>query len=359
MELILLTGCSGRIGEVIVKKFQGQNVQIVGFDIVAPKFSQSNFEYMKLDLTSEEEITKTLEAVRKKYGNTIASFIHLAAYYNFQGGRWEMYQKLSIDATNHLMKAMKSFRCEQFLFSSSMLAMEPCVDTHTPLTEASPMSESWEYPRSKKITEADLKKNHGTVPLVILRIAGCYDDECHSIPISNQIQRIYEHQMTARLFPGDKTHGACYIHLNDVAEAVKLCVQKRKELPQETTLLLGEEDVMTYDDLQREISHLVNGNEITTIRIPKIVAKVGAWAQNTLPFMPKTFIKPWMIDLADDHYAVDISKTKELLGFAPKYLLRQTLPLMIKGLLRDPQKFYQDNGLEMPCAKKACCGCKK
>ena len=356
MELILITGCSGRIGEAIVKKFQGQNVQLIGFDIVAPSFSQPNFAYMKLDLTSEGEIRKVLEAVRNKYGNKLTSFVHLAGYYNFLGGHWDMYQKLSIDATNHLITALKSFDCEQFLFASSMLAMEPCKDTHTPLTESSPMSESWEYPKSKKIVEEELHKNHGSIPLEVLRIAGCYDDECHSIPISNQIQRLYERQLTARLFPGDKTHGACYIHLNDVAEVVRLCIQKRKELPNETTMLLGEEDVMSYDELQKEISHLTNGKEVSTIRIPKIVAKVGAWLQNNLPFMPKTFIKPWMIDVADDHFAVDISLLKKQLGYTPKHLLRQTLPIMIKGLLRDPKKFYKDNGLEMPCKMKSCCG---
>ena len=51
-----------------------------------------------------------------------------------------------------------------------------------------------------------------------------------------------------------------------------------------------------------------------TAQIPKAVAKGGAWVQDRIPGIEDPFIKPWMIDLADDHYALDIPRARALLG---------------------------------------------
>ena len=62
----------------------------------------------------------------------------------------------------------------------------------------------------------------------------------------------------------------------------------------------------------------------------------------------KPFIKPWMIDLADDHYALDITKARNVLGWEPKQSLRRTLPKMVAALKSDPVKWYRQNKLEPP-----------
>lgn len=79
------------------------------------------------------------------------------------------------------------------------------------------------------------------------------------------------------------------------------------------------------------------------IRIPKFLAKAGAWVQN---LFGKAFIKPWMVDLADDHLDIDSSKAQQILGWKPQHSLRQTLPEMIARLKADPEKFYKENNLK-------------
>ena len=72
-------------------------------------------------------------------------------------------------------------------------------------------------------------------------IAGVYDDLCHSIPLAQQIQRIYEHDITAYLFPGEVSAGRqAFVHNEDVLDSIVLAVTRRKELPPEVTLLIGE-----------------------------------------------------------------------------------------------------------------------
>jgi len=59
------------------------------------------------------------------------------------------------------------------------------------------------------------------------------------------------------------------------------------------------------------------------------------------------FIKPWMIDRANDHYALDITRARTLLGWEPKRSLRATLPKMIAALKLDPLGWYRENKLEL------------
>ena len=121
-----------------------------------------------------------------------------------------------------------------------------------------------------------------------------------------------------------------------------------------TTLLIGEPDTLSYDELQRVISRRLHGKEWTTYRIPKPVAKFGAWLRTLLPGADP-FIKPWMVDIADDHYALDISRARTLLGWQPRHALRETLPTMLTELQSDPVGWYQENDLRATaCSGRSC-----
>jgi nucleoside-diphosphate-sugar epimerase len=95
-------------------------------------------------------------------------------------------------------------------------------------------------------------------------------------------------------------------------------------------------------------THFVECEEWLTIRIPKVVAKAGAWAREKIAGEEETFIKPWMVDLADAHYPVAIGHARERLGWEPKQRLRETLQEIIHRLQQDPREWYELNGLLWP-----------
>jgi nucleoside-diphosphate-sugar epimerase len=342
-DVVIITGCSGRIGFKAAERLS-EKYQVVGFDICL----QANIpgvEFFKVDVGSEESVKEGLDYVKTKYGNKIASIVHLAAYYNFTGGGWDQYQRITVNGTRRLLDGLDSFTCDQFIFSSTMLVHAPSSPGHK-ISEDSPVVPSWDYPKSKVLVEKMMHERCDQIPMVALRIAGVYDDKCHSIPLSNQIQRIYENQFEGHLFAGDLTHGASFVHMDDVIESIVLTVDKRKQLPKELTLLIGEDKTLSYDSLQRTFSRLIYGKEWRTISLPKPVAKVGAWVKQRIPFIPKTFILPWMIDLADDHYELDISRAKKMIGWAPKRNLEDTIPLWIAELKKEPLVWYENNKLK-------------
>jgi len=57
-----------------------------------------------------------------------------------------------------------------------------------------------------------------------------------------------------------------------------------------------------------------------------------------------------MIDRANDHYALDITRARTLLEWEPKRSLRATLPIMVAALKADPLGWYHENDLEPPSA---------
>lgn len=93
-----------------------------------------------------------------------------------------------------------------------------------------------------------------------------------------------------------------------------------------------------------------------TLRLPKPIAAAGAWAQGQLePVIPDAidggeapFIKPFMIAMADDHYALDIRRARDLLGWEPRHRLKDELPRLVAALKNDPAGWYETNGVTPP-----------
>jgi hypothetical protein len=112
---------------------------------------------------------------------------------------------------------------------------------------------------------------------------------------------------------------------------------------------MGEAEALSYDELQKGFIKLIHGTSWETYSVPSLIAKVGAWAEGLLPG-PGPFIKPWMIDRANDDYILDISHALNLLGWAPKHGLRATMPKMVAALNADPAGWYREHGLELPAS---------
>lgn len=79
-----------------------------------------------------------------------------------------------------------------------------------------------------------------------------------------------------------------------------------------------------------------------------MLAKAGAWAQHVVPVGSDPFVKPWMVDRTGDHYALDTTRARTLLGWQAKHSLRDTLPAITAALKRDPASWYRENGMDGP-----------
>ena len=344
-DVVLVTGSSGLIGCALCQAL-AKDYQVIGFDRDGYPYPPPEAECVCIDLSSDASVHRAFERVHYAYGNRITSVIHLAAYYSFSGEPSSLYEKITVRGTERMLRELQNFEVEQFVFSSTELVHAATVPGK-PINEDSPLDPNWDYPKSKVATEKLIHEKRGQIPVVILRIAGVYTDKCESIPLAHQIQRIYEREITSKLYPGDITHGQAFVHLDDVLAALRLTIERRKQLSAETTMIIGEPETLSYDALQRTFGRLIHNEEWETREIPKPMAKAGAWLEDHVPFHD-AFIKPWMIDRADEHYELDITRARKLLGWEPRLSLRETLSKMVAALKKDPCQFYRENSLKPP-----------
>lgn len=340
-ELVVITGSSGLIGSSLIQRL-APRYRIVGLDKVSPPRALPQAEAIGFDITDKASIRAALERIRYAYGDRIASVIHLAAYYSFSEKDSPAYDRINVEGTRKFIEELHSFDVGQFVFSSSDLIYKPS-EPGVKIHEDCPVEPNWGYPESKVQTEALIREQNKNIPVVFLRLAGIYNEQGHSIPITQQIKRIYEKELLSHFYSGDVNHGDVFVHMEDALDAFEKTLERRNELPHEIAINIGEPTTPTYQELQDAIGQLLHGKEWETYEVPKPLAKAGAWARSQTG---DPFIKPWMIDRAGEHYELDISRAEKLLSWQPRHRLLDTLPRIIENLKEDPGSWYKINHLK-------------
>ncbi|MDP3857738.1 MAG: vitamin K epoxide reductase family protein [Stagnimonas sp.] len=270
--------------------------------------------------------------------------IHLAAYFDLEGTPHPDYERVTVAGTRRLLRELQSFEVHQFVFASSMLVHAPGRPGE-PINEDRPLDPKLPYRESKIKTEKLIREERGRIPAVFVRPAGVYDDRGHAVFLAHQIARIYQRKLNSRVYPGNVDTGQPFLHLNDLTDAFKRIVDHRRDLPPELPLLLAEPKTPTFAALQHAIGCLVHGQEWETREIPEGLARAGAMLEDQV-LDEDPFTRPWMIDISSDHYEVDISRAKALLGWRPRHTVMATLPKIIEALKADPPAWYRDNKLD-------------
>lgn len=305
---VLITGSSGFLGQAIAHRLRDR-YRVIGLDLSPPKGESETEETIKLDITSDESVREAIETAGKRSGGRLASVIHLAAYYDTTGKDNPKYGAVNVEGTRRLLEALQGLPTEQFIYASTLLVQAPSPAKGARINEDDPLDPAWAYPKSKAETEAVIAKHRGAIRTATLRLAGVYDEDCRAAFIAQQIARIFERLPTAYLFSGDLDAGQPYLHKDDLVEAFARAVGHRNELPDDCVFLIGEEETLSYGDLQKRIGRLIHGEDWRTLALPKSLAKPGAWMQTEV--LDESEIKPWMIENSDDHYEIDISRARK------------------------------------------------
>ncbi|MCD6705457.1 MAG: NAD-dependent epimerase/dehydratase family protein [Thiobacillus sp.] len=350
--VVLMTGATGFLGGALCKVLAA-DYEIVGLD--RRPVDMEHAECVDCDLTSDRSIGEAIRQVKSRYGTRIASVVHLAGYFDFSGEPNPLYRQVNVEGTRRLLRALQALQVEQFVYASTMLVHAP-TEPGVPIDETSPVAPRWTYPQSKLETESVVAHEHGAIPYVLLRIAGVYSRVAQPPTLAHQISWIFERQFKGRVFPGETAHGQSFIHIDDLADAVVRTIDRRDSLPPDLKLLVGEPTTLSYAALQNRLGTLIHGEQWETETVPKPLAKLGARLQGKLEAVvpdsidrgEKPFVKPFMVELADDHYELDISRARTLLDWTPRHALREELPAMVAALKADPLAWYRANRIPAP-----------
>jgi nucleoside-diphosphate-sugar epimerase len=350
--IVLITGADGNLGASLADVLAA-DYRIVGLTYAS---AQAAFPTIECDLSSDESVARALHEFRDRFGSRIASVVHLAAYFDFTGQDHPLYETVNVQGTRRLVRALQPLEVEQFVYASTMLVHAPCRPGDT-IDERQPIGPRWAYPRSKAAAEAVIREEHGRMPYVLLRLAGVYDARTLVPTLAHQVARLYERDFQSYFYSGNTQVGQAMLHRDDMLDAFRRTIDRRGSLPREAEILIGEPEALGYDSLQDELGYLIHGaDDWPTLRMPKPLAAAGAWAQGKLePVIPDAidggeapFVKPFMVAMADDHYALDVSRARELLGWQPRHRLKDELPALVASLKEDPAGWYDRNGIAPP-----------
>jgi len=354
--IVLVTGAAGNLGRSVAAAL-ADGYRIVGLDRkTREEGPDGSYPILAVDLGADESVVAALQAFRTGYGPRIASVVHLAAYFDFTGEDNPLYRSVNVDGTQRLLRALQGFDVSQFLYPSTMLVHAPCRPGEH-IDESQPLAPAWAYPKSKAAAEAVVREERGHIPKVVLRLAGVYDTQTMVPTMARQMARIYERDLQSHLYSGSTLVGQSALHREDMLAALRLAVDRREQLPTGCEILIGEADAIGYEVLQDTLGRLMHGSETwLTLRVPKPLAAAGAWVQGQLePVVPNAidggqapFIRPFMVAMADDHYALDIRRARDLLGWEPRHRLADELPQMVAILKTDPAAWYAANGIPAP-----------
>ena len=350
--VVLLTGAAGDIGSVLTARLS-ERYQVVGLDLEG---LEADCELVPVDLANPESVELALGRIAERHGRRIAAVIHLAAYFDFTGEEHPAYGAVNVEGTRNLLRALQSFDVGIFLYSGTMLVHKPGTPG-VPIVENAAIEPKWAYPQSKARAEEVIRAEHGDVPYCLLRLAGLYDERTAVPTLAQQIRRIYERDPKAHAYAGDLRTGQAMLHKDDMVDAFVRAVDRRGSLPDDGAILIGEEEAMGFGELQERLAKLIHdADDWTTLSAPKPLAKAGAWLEEkSEPVVPddfdqgeKPFIRPFMVEMADDHYELDTSRARRLLDWRPAHSIRETLPSIVSALLADPAGWYEANGLTPP-----------
>ena len=350
---VLITGASGKLGRALAHALSS-DYTIVGLDRRAD--TSGGYEVFAADFASADAVNLALQQIQQRFGNRLASVLHLVAYFDFTNEDNPLYRTVNVEGTRHLLRGLQQFDVAQFIYASSMLVHAPCKPGER-IDETQPISPGWAYPKSKAAAEAVVRQEHGKVPYLIFRLAGIYDSQSMVPTLARQMARIYEWDFQSYFYSGNPLVGQSMLHQQDMVQAFRLAIERRKDLDPELALLIGEDHAMGFDAVQDELGRLMHGEEEwPTLVVPKTVAAAGAWAQAKLePAIPdaidkgeQPFIRPFMIRMADDHYALDTLRARHVLGWEATHRLKNELPAMVEALKAEPVAWYARHGIALP-----------
>ncbi|HMO75804.1 MAG TPA: NAD-dependent epimerase/dehydratase family protein [Sphingopyxis sp.] len=351
--LVLITGAAGNLGRSLAAAL-GASYRIVGLDTKGA--ADAGYPLFEVDLGDPASVARAMAKLRAEHGGHIACVIHLAAFFDFSGEEKPEYRTVNVEGSRHLVRALRDFAVDLFLYAGTMLVHRPGRPGER-IDEDAPIEPGWAYPESKAEAEAAIREERGDMPVVFLHLAGLYD-EATSVPtFAHQIARIYERDFQSHLYSGDTDAGQAMVHREDMIDAFVRAVDRREHFTGETVILVGEPDAIGYADLQDRLGRLIHGEaEWPTLRVPVPLAAAGAWVQDKAePLVPdaldegeRPFIQPFMTRMASDHYALDISRARDLLGWEPQHRLADALPAIVAALKVDPAAWYEANGVPPP-----------
>ncbi|MGD9344933.1 MAG: NAD(P)-dependent oxidoreductase [Candidatus Aminicenantes bacterium] len=309
---IFVTGGTGFIGSHLIDHFLDQkNTEI--FALVRDSNNLKWLKGLKIhllegDLLNIPTLPPDIDYIYHIAGSTKA--YKIASYYTVnQLGTASLFQALE----------SQNIRPKRVVYLSSLAASGPCADGTAVMEDSAPCPVS-PYGKSKLEGEVEALKYKEIIPVVIARIGVVFGPRDRGlIPYFKFIQKGFLPSV------GSKQKLVSLIYIQDLIEALKLCIHK--ELTSGEIFHLANPDPSSWEELGRLAAEAMNV-KLINLKFPLPLAYLvacGAEVLGKLRGDPSILNRQKFEELKQDGWVADTQRAKEKLDFSPRYSLKEAL----------------------------------
>lgn len=305
-----------------------------------------SIRWHQIDLNDRRALEEVFRQVTAE-APTVASLVHLAAYFDFTGELHPEYWMTNVRGLRSVLDAARQLELEQLVFASSLAAC-PFPSPGEAITESTPPEGEHLYARTKKAGEEMLAEYRDAFPSVVVRFAAMFSDWCEYPPLFFFLETWLSDRWNAHMLGGKGRSAVPYLHVRDAVAFLRAVIAKRHELEPGVVLSASPDGAISHRELYEAATGFYYDTEPPRpIFIPKPLCKPGMWGRDVLGRLlgSRPFERPWMADYIDLSLTADASWTRRRLGWAPRRRLEilQRMPFLVENLRTDPVEWHRRN----------------
>ncbi len=344
---MIVTGATGFLGGQLVRQLR-KEYRIVAIGRRDPEEAGAptgpGIEWFRADIADRPRLEEVFARVRDSGGAHL--LLHLAAYYDFSGQDNPEYERTNVVGTRNLLELAVPLGLRRFIFTSSIAAC-PFPPPGGSVDESTPPEAPVPYARSKRAGEELMRRFAEAVPTCIVRPAAIFSAWCEYEPLDAFLRTWCSRGPTSRILAGRGASAIPFLHVMDLLSFFLRVVERCDDLGPAEVLLASPDGATSHLELFREATRARFGEPRRPVFISPALAAVGIrlreLAGRLVGRMP--FERSWMVDYIDRVLAVDASRTRRRIDWAPNPELDVLawIPAMVDHLRRDPGEWKRLN----------------
>jgi nucleoside-diphosphate-sugar epimerase len=316
-EPILVTGAAGFIGRRLVKRLLDEGREVNAFDVMACPESlqdEENLTWFKGDIAKREDVKGALK--------NSCSIFHLAALVG-DWGQAALHQKITVDGTQTLFElALESPLKPRLVLASSIVVYgdqingERCYEG---------MPHGWFYGPYGKSKQTQETIAHQFIQqgldIRMVRPANVYG--AGSKPWVDDVCVELKKGMPVLIAGGN--YNAGLVHVENVIEVLMLASESDDARGQ--IFNAADEEGITWRQYMRDLAGCCGASKPKSMPrfIAKYLAKSGELAYHMMKIDNRPPLTAEALNLIGSNHRIDMTKTKELLGYKPVKYYREGL----------------------------------
>ncbi len=347
---LVITGASGFVGRHLLDVLTS-SYRIYGIARRSQSRSGApehpNISWFQADIGERPQIAAAFEAIARERG--VETVLHLAAHYDFTGDEHPEYMRTNVGGLRNVLDLCKQYGARHFIFSSSVAACR-IPRPGGVLTEDSPPDGDHIYARTKGLGEAMLREYNDSFPWTTVRFAALFSDWCEYPPLFMFLSTWLSFAWNSHVLGGKGKSAIPYMHVRDLVTFMQRLLERKGAFAGQT-LVASPDGCTSHEDLFHAATLNFFGSRHKPIHMPRLICGPGMYMRDLAGIFlgERPFERPWMARYIDTQMAIDSSRTRERLGWAPRPRLEiiRRMPFLVENLKSDPHEWNRRNRAAM------------